>query len=215
MRIVVILLLLANLALFALTRLDAYSGGEGQRLAEQVQPDKIKLLTPQEVAALGPAKAAALPDVCVEWGPLADAERNRALAELAPLGIAQLVSQRRVDAEGFIVTLQGFASRAAAERRLAELRGKGINDVSVLDLGRGQFGVSLGVYRTEAAANGRADALAQQGVAGARVGPRPGGTAQTVLVIRDPPQAAVAKLREIAPGYSGTELRVGACERPA
>jgi len=38
MRIVVILLLLANLALFALTRLDAYSGGESQRLGEQVQP---------------------------------------------------------------------------------------------------------------------------------------------------------------------------------
>ncbi len=53
MRIVVILLLLANLALFALTRLDAYSGGESQRLGEQVQPEKIKLLTAQEVAALG------------------------------------------------------------------------------------------------------------------------------------------------------------------
>ena len=49
MRLVVILLLLANVALFALTRLDAYSVGEGQRLGEQVQPDKIKVLTPQEV----------------------------------------------------------------------------------------------------------------------------------------------------------------------
>jgi hypothetical protein len=215
MRIVVILLLLANLALFALTRLDAYSGSESQRLGEQVQPEKIRLLTAQEVAALGPAKAASLADVCIEWGPLADAERNRALAELAPLGIAQLVSQRRVDADGFAVTLPGFASRAAAERRIAELRTRNVNDLAVVDLGRGQFAVSLGTYRTEAAANGRADALAQQGVPGARVAPRAGGAAQTVLVIRDPPQAAVAKLRELAPGYPGTEIRVGTCERPA
>ena len=40
--------------------LDGASAGEGVRLKEQVQPDKIKLLTPQEVAALGPSKAAAL-----------------------------------------------------------------------------------------------------------------------------------------------------------
>jgi len=215
MRIVVVLLLLANLAFFALTRLDAYSGGESQRLAEQVQPDKIKLLTPQEVAALGPAKAAALADVCIEWGPFAEGDRARALAELAPLGIAQLVSQRRVEAEGYMVTLAGFASRAAAERRIAELRARNINDLSVLDLGRGQFAVSLGIYRTEAAANGRADALAQQGVPGTRVGPRTGAPERTILVIRDPPQAAVARLREIAPGFPGTEIRVGACERPA
>jgi hypothetical protein len=215
MRIVVILLLLANVALFALTRLDAYSAGEGQRIAEQVQPDKIKLLTPQEVAALGPAKAAALADVCIEWGPLGEPERNRALAELAPLGIGQLVSQRRVDTDGFAVTLAGFVSRAAAERRIAELRARNLSDLSVVDLGRGQFAVSLGLYRTEAAANGRADALAQQGVAGARVAPRAAAAAQSVLVVRDPPQAAVTKLRELAPAYPGTEIRVGTCERPA
>jgi hypothetical protein len=47
MRTVLVLLLLANLTLFAYTRLDGGSGGEAVRLAEQVQPDKIKLLTPQ------------------------------------------------------------------------------------------------------------------------------------------------------------------------
>ena len=55
-------------------------GGEGMRLQQQVQPEKIKLLTPQEVAALGPAKVAALADVCVEFGPLSDAERAKVSA---------------------------------------------------------------------------------------------------------------------------------------
>ena len=55
MRTLVILLLLANLTLFAYTRLDS-GAGEGVRLKEQIRPDKIKLLTPQEVAALGPYK---------------------------------------------------------------------------------------------------------------------------------------------------------------
>jgi hypothetical protein len=213
MRIVLILLALANIALFALTRLDSYGGGEPQRIAEQVQPEKIALLTPQEVAALGPAKTAALADVCLEWGPLSDTERARALADLAPLALGTLVSQRRVETDGYLVTLQGFASRAAAERRLSELRAQAMGDVAVLDLGGGQFAVSLGVYRSEQAANGRADALAQQGIAGARIVPRAKGVPQTMIVIRDPPQAAVARMREVVPAYPGTEVRVGTCER--
>ena len=63
MRTLVLLLLLANLTLFAYIKLDSLSTGEGVRLSQQVQPEKITLLTPQQVAALGPAKMSALADV--------------------------------------------------------------------------------------------------------------------------------------------------------
>jgi hypothetical protein len=53
MRLVVFLLLFANALLFAYARLDSASVSESGRLATQVSPDSIKLLTPQEVAALG------------------------------------------------------------------------------------------------------------------------------------------------------------------
>jgi hypothetical protein len=135
------------------------------------------------------------------------------MAELAPLNISTLISSRRVDTEGYPVTLGGFAGRPAAERRLGELRARGIGDGAILDAGGGQFVIALGTFRTEQAANGRADALAQQGIAGVRVGPRRTGVAQTMLVLRDPPQPAVARLRELAPAYAGTEVRVGGCER--
>jgi len=215
MRIVLILLALANLALFALTRLDSVGGGEAHRLNEQVQPDKIKLLTPQEVAALGPAKTAALSDVCVEWGPLAEAERLRAMGEIALLNLGTLVSTRKSEGDGFAVTLPGFPTRVAAERRAGELKARGVAEVSIIDSGRGLFAVGAGTYRTEQAANGRADALAQQGFPGARVSARAGGLAQATIVVRDPPQTAVARMRELAPTFAGTELRVGTCERPS
>ena len=63
MRTLVFLLLLANLSLFGYIKLDSLGSGEGVRLSQQIQPDKIKLLTPQEVAALGPAKAASLAEI--------------------------------------------------------------------------------------------------------------------------------------------------------
>ena len=97
MRTVVIFLLLANLTFFAFTRLDATSEGEAVRLVEQVQPEKIKLLTPQQVAALGPAKVAALADVCLEFGPLTEADRARALADLESLALGKLLTQKRIE----------------------------------------------------------------------------------------------------------------------
>jgi len=53
MRIVVLLLVAANVGLFLYTWLDNRSHGESARLQQQIDPDKIKLLTQSQVAALG------------------------------------------------------------------------------------------------------------------------------------------------------------------
>ena len=143
MRTVAVLLLLANLALAGYIWLDSASGGEGVRLKQQVRPDAIKLLTPQEVAALGPAKAAALADVCLEWGPFGEAERAKALADIEPLALGKLLTQRRVDSStSFWVYLPPFASKAAADKRAGELRAAGM-DVFVVDGGAQRFAISL------------------------------------------------------------------------
>jgi hypothetical protein len=211
MRIVVYLLLLANLTFFIYTALDG-GGGEGLRLSQQVQPDKIKLLTPQEVAALGPAKVASLADVCVEFGPLSDAERAKALADLEPLGLGKLVSQRRVDFDNaFWASVGPFPSRSAAEARVVELKRQNVRDMAVVDAGRGQFAISFGVYRTEQAAVSRAQELAALGVRLAKVQPRQQALSQTMIVVRDPQQPAVAKLKDMLQQYPGTDVKVGVC----
>jgi len=216
MRTVVLFLLLANLTLFGYTRLDSVGSGEGARLAQQVQPDKIALLTPQQVAALGPAKAAALADVCVEWGPMTDTDRARALTDLEALALGKLLSQKRVDvAVAYWVYLPPFANKAAADKRAAELRGTGIRDVSVVDGGPLRHAVALGAFRSEDAANALVADLGKRGIGGAKVGARAQTVAQTALVIRDPPQPAIAKLRELAPGYPGAEVRIGTCDKAA
>jgi len=214
MRTVVLLLLLANLTMFGYTRLDSVGSGEGARLAQQVQPDKITLLTPQQVAALGPAKAAALADVCVEWGPFTDTDRPRALTDLEALALGKLLSQKRVDvATAYWVYLPPLANKAAADNRAAELRGNGIREASVVDSGPLRNAVGLGAFRNEDAANALVVDLGKRGIAGARVGARTQTVAQTALVIRDPPQPAIAKLRELASAYPGAEVRIGTCDK--
>lgn len=213
MRIVLILLLLANLTLYAYTRLDSGSS-EAVLLQDQIQPDKIKLLTPQQVASLGPAKVAALADVCIEWGPFADPERTRALADVEPLALGRLLTQKRVEFDsGFWVTVGPFSTRGVAETRVTELRRQGAKDLAVADAGRGQFTVSLGTFRTEAAAVARAEELAALGIKVAKVQPRGTAITQTLLVIRDPQQPVVARLKDLQAQYPGTDVKVGACER--
>ena len=216
MRTVVVLLLLANLALAGYLWLDSASGGEGVRLKQQVRPDAIKLLTPQEVAALGPAKAAALADVCLEWGPFGDADKTRALADVDGLALGRLLTQRRIDTStGYWVYLSPFATRSAADKRASELRAGGVKDVFVVDGGAQRFALSLGSFRTEDAANAHLADMTKQGIAGAKVGPRLQGSAQTVLVIRDPREPVLTRLRELAPSYPSADVKVGGCDKPA
>jgi hypothetical protein len=212
MRVVVILLLFANVAFFGYTRLDTNVEGEAIRLVEQVQPDKIKLLTPQQVAALGPAKVAALADVCLEWGPLGDADRTRALAELEPLALGRLLTQRRTETNmAFWVYLPPSPTRAEAERRAAEIRARGIADAVSIEAGPQRNSIALGAFHDEESAKTRLAELVRLGVTNARTAPRQQVIMQTFLIIRDPQAPVIAKVRDLVPAYPGTEAKVGSC----
>jgi hypothetical protein len=213
MRTVVLLLVLANLTFFVYTRLDSTREGEDARLAEQVQPDKIRLLTPQQVAALGPSKVAALADVCLEWGPIAEGDRARAFAELEPLALGRLLTQRRVETNTAFCpsSAGGESGRSRATRRGSP----GARHRRRVD--RRQRPAtprrSLGAFVTEEAAKARLAALANLGVANAALGPREQVVVSTHFVIRDPQAPVIARVRDLAPAYPGSEAKIGNCDK--
>jgi SPOR domain len=214
MRTLVLLLLAANITLFLYIKLDSVGAGEGVRLSQQVQPDKVKLLTSQQVAALGPAKVAALADVCVEWGPFSDADRARALAVIEPLDLGKLTAQKKVDVvTNYWLFLPPAVNKSAADKRVDELKAQGIKEAGVIDAGPQRLAVSLGAFRTEDAAQARLSALEAQGVKNARVGQRVQSVQQTALVIRDPPAPAVLRLKDLQGGFPGSEVKIGSCEK--
>ena len=214
MKTLVFLLLLANLTLFAYIKLDSVGTGEGVRLNQQVQPDKIKLLGPQQVAALGPAKVASLADVCLEWGPISDADRARAMASLDPLDLGKLITQKKVEViTNYWVFIPPQANKAAADKRVADLKAQGLRDVVAMDGGPQRFAISLGVFRSEDAAQARLAALQAQGVTLAQVGPRAQSVQQSMLVVRDPPAPAVIRMKELQGEFQGSEIKIGTCEK--
>ena len=122
MKRAVLLLLLANLALFAWQQ-GAFGpatqdGREPQRLARQVAAEKIRVLSPEQAAALrGGSKAAGIGNAglaCVEFGDFDDASLARIQSRLAALALGDRLRARRVDAP---------ARAAAAEATRFEIRG--------------------------------------------------------------------------------------------
>ena len=214
MRTVVALLLAANLALFAYAELDRLSEGESDRMQKQLFPDKIKLLTPQQVAALGPAKAAQLANVCLEWGGFTDAEKGAALAALEPLQLGKQMSQRRVEStSAYWVFLPPLPSKAAAERKIIELRTQGLKDFFILSEGPQRNAISLGVFKTEDGANKFLETLRAQGVTNAKSGERTQTISQTFLVLRDPQPAQADQLQQLKNNFAGSEVRIGPCDK--
>ena len=216
MRILVVLLLLANLTLFVYMQLDSVGSGEAVRLQQQVQPDKIKLLTPQQVAALGPAKVAALADVCVEWGPLRDADRARALAEIEPLDLGKLLTQKKVEV---VTNYWVFLPPAREQSRGGQTRRR--------TQSAGHQGSSRRRQRTAAARDlaGRVSHARRRRSrlrCGARAaGRRPtrrssGGAvgAADALVMRDPPATGGRRdSRNCSRRFPGSEVKIGSCEK--
>ena len=103
--------------------------------------------------------------------------------------------------------------RGRAARRPSCARAD-VRDVSVVDTGRGQLDggrSASSAPRTRRRCARRTSSRARASSA-PRSPPRAAGGAQTMLVVRDPPANAVAKLRELQAAYPGTEIRVGGCD---
>lgn len=213
MRVLIGLLLLANLSFLLYTQLEHFAPPVPTRFDRQVAPERLKLLTPQQVAALGPAKAAQLPNVCLQWGPFTDAELGLALPALQDLQLGRQLSTRRIEvSSAWWVWLPPLRNRPEADARLAELRRLGLQDLYVItENGPLRFAISLGVFKSEETARRFMASLDEKGVTGASVGPRPQPVTQTVLVVRDPQQPQIARFQELKPAYPGTEVRIGDC----
>lgn len=216
MRILFFLLALANAVFFAYGWFDAgaRAGGDAQILSQQLDPGKIRLLRPEQVIALThkpePPKAAAAPaGVCVEWGGFLDADLARAQQALQPLALgAKLTQRKQEDVSGFWVFIRPLASRQLAAQKAAELKRLGVDDYFIIpDDPKWRNAISLGVFKTEEAANARLAALRAKGVKSANVAAHASPAAKTYLQVHDAIPAVVAKLNELKQGFPGTDLR--------
>jgi hypothetical protein len=209
MRLTALLLLLFNVAFFAWSRYwPALASSESQLLEQQIRPEAIRLLTPQEVESLrAPRSEASQPAACLEWGPfnVADVQRAREALEQVTLRIEE---RSVAEPAGWWVFMPPQASRQAIAQKLSELKRLGVGDYFVVqDDPRLRFAISLGVFGSEAAAKSRLEQLRSKGVKTARVGPRRNPVEKTYLQAIDFRDSLRPKLAALHDAFPAVEFR--------
>ena len=177
-----LLLVLANAGYFAYSHglLAAYGfapavQAEPQRLAQQIRPEALRILDPQEVAQLEltprPALMASAPGAteCLQVGIFNEEQtlvlRDRLVSVLPPGSWA--IESALVPAR-WLVYMGKYPSDAALAKKKSELRGRGVafeapNNTAL------EPGLSLGNFKTQPEAEDELARIAKKGVKTARV----------------------------------------------
>lgn len=175
---------------------------EPGRLRNQLATDKLVLLTAAQAQALASAAAAApaetetaatvdtapaalaqapaapavQPIACLESEAFAPGDARRFETRLARLDLGARQTRLTVpfqEVTSHLVYLPPQGGKEGADRRSAELRERGVSSFFVMQGDSPLRGaISLGVFKTEAAARVHAATLAKQGVQGVRILPR-------------------------------------------
>jgi hypothetical protein len=218
------LLLAVNGALYAYGQgyLGHFSGNEREpaRLKNQLNASQLSLMpaTKAEAAVSALKPDAALPAekktetiACVEIGNfvLADARRFEAL--VAPLELGDRQSRHNLpgtEISSYIVYVPSQGNKEGADKKVAELRGLGVTNYFIMsDNPTMRWGISLGVFKSEAAAQSQLATLQKQGVHSARVAPRYSGSKLLAYQFRDITGAIKAELEDRLKGFSEQEVR--------
>ena len=161
----------------AADKLVLMTGAQAQAIAAAAAPAEAALEAPVAVLPAVPAPAAASPAVaCVETDAFTAFDARRFETRLARLDLGARQTRLTVpfqEVSSYMVYLPPQGGKEGADRRTLELRERGITNSFVMQ-GESplRWAISLGVFKTEAAARTEQARLAKQGVANARILPR-------------------------------------------
>lgn len=206
---------------------------EPQRLSKQIGTDKLVMLTAQQaqetlaaatVAADTPPPSVEEPTpaapksvpapppalVCTEVSNLREADARKFETRLAKLDLGSRQTRREVaatDFSSYIVFIPPQGSKEAAERKVAELKALDVTNFFVMNADSPmKWAISLGVFKSEAAAQAQLAALVKQGVHSAKVAGRASGT-RVIYQFRGIEAITSARIERMAETYTGQETR--------
>jgi len=161
------------------------------------------------VAVNAPPKASN----CAEWGEFSGDDLARSQQALAELKLGDRLTQRVQEKDhGYWVYLPPMKKRAAIEKKIAQLKERGVTDYFVVqEKGRWFNAISLGVFKTEEAAQKYLVSLQSKDVRSAKVGERKSKLKFTVFAIKGLDAATVDRLNALQKGFPDSELKVSAC----
>jgi hypothetical protein len=146
---------------------------------------------------------------CVEIGNFEPREARAFRARLAAAGLNGSSSQHGVqEVASYMVYIPEQDGRAGAERRAEELRRLGLTDFYILpESSPVHDGISLGLFKTEAAAKAHVGHLIEQGIRSARIMGRNASTNKIAFRLRDLNAAGQAAFNALASSFPNQARR--------
>ena len=233
MRTRFLLLVLANLVFFAYAHVAREDGATSQFSQLEVSPEKIKVLKTSSTGTVdkprssrgspldkggpqpgsGKGVAGAAVSACIEWGIFAGPDHARADTALARLELPQdRIARTVTDAGGYWVYIPPLKSKSETDRKIGELKALGVADFFIVqDTGQWRNAISLGIFRTEEAAQGYLGKLRDRGVRSAIAERRENFLRQIAFLVREPDATMVARLAALQQEFPGSELKATPC----
>lgn len=218
MKLGVLILLLLNAVLFAYFNLSKPQQVTSSRNHEPIQPEQIKLLTPEEVEAMPRKQPEAqgfqpVEFSCFEWGSFSAASLPRARETLTRLALdATSLEKTTQEATRYWVYLPQSRTLQVAQARMQQLRRLGVEESFVVFEPQWRYAISLGVFKDEQLAAKLLEDLKQKGVVSAVKGVRNQEQGQTSLLISNMSLDKVVEIDKLKPDFPGSELKQVTCQ---
>ena len=204
---------------------------EPARLKNQLAPERMQQLTPTQARQAATASVASAPQAevaapqpeptsapitrdlvaCVQAGPFSTADARRFEARVARLGLAPRQSRIEIsyqEVTSRLVYLPPNGGREGAQRRVAELRERGVTNFFIMqnDTSPLRHAISLGVFKSDGAAQKLVADLQRQGVRGVRILPRGPQVMRTGYQYRNIDVTERDRLTGFADDYNGVAV---------
>ena len=228
MRALFLLFVLANAAYFAWYRYLSPPEVvfDPAPMGRQLEPEKLKVvaesdlppprprakpeppsapLQPQPQAQAAPPAASK----CIEWGSFTLTDVESAEKALEPLALGTRLARRRTEElASWWVFIPSQKNRPGAAKKAAELKALGVDDYFIVqEEGPQRWALSLGLFKSEEAAQAHLASLRTRGVRSAIVGERETMVPKVWLQVSGADAALERQLADIALQMEGSELR--------
>lgn len=160
--------------------------------------------------AHSPAKE---PEVCMEWGEFSGTDLARSEKLLATLKLDDRLGQRTVEySTGYWVYIPPQKNRKEAHKKLEQLKELEVSDYFVVqEHGPWLNAISLGIFKTEEAAQRYLAKLKEQGVRSAKVGERKSKLKFIVFTLKHLDAATGAKISQFQKDFPDSFLKPADC----
>ncbi|MBI5890350.1 MAG: SPOR domain-containing protein [Nitrosomonadales bacterium] len=159
------------------------------------------------------AEASAMVANCAEWGEFSGDDLLRAQQELDTLKLGDKLTQRSVELDhGYWVYIPPMKKHSQVEKKIAQLKQLGVKDYFVVqEKGRWLNAISLGVFKSNEAAQKFLASLKAKEVEPVKLGIRKSKLKLTVFVMKGLDAGMADKLNTLQKGFPESEFKVSAC----